>query len=378
MKLWAIIDVGSTSIGGALVRPSKHNTQDCPEILYTTRHRSAFQQNLNLERFLRGMEQQLSKTVADLQTAGFGAPQKIIGFLSSPFYAAETKIVHSNFQKPTAISPQLITKLITEEQGQFKKGQKILESKIINLKLNGYAVDPHQLAKRRLNATSVKIANYFSIASERVVQRFQNLITSLFHQTELEWHSFLFAFFAFLRSISGGSRNFLLFDVGGEITEVAVAWDGVLEESFSYPLGINSLIRRMAEEWGTSPAEARSSLEIYLNGLQHGGAAEKTQSLLAASQEEWLKAFRAAAEEFSAHSFLPENVFLVGEPSLMVLFSAWLKSELLSDLTLGHKQFSPHLLGEDLFTHFCVHRGEVIRDWSLMVETVFCDKMMQV
>lgn len=386
--LVAIIDIGSASVGAALLAlakpPAKKAAEaECSQIIFSTRSPVEFQAELNLERFLSATTAALEKVVAELLKSKAGQPDKIICFLSAPFSASQTMIIRE--ERPVSPSQggpaafSVTEKWVKEKVAaevknlEAKLGQKVFESKIMEIKLDGYASDKPFGQKAKL----VEIANYVSLASEAVEKTLRATLIKLFHRADAELHSFSFAFFNTVRNLLHMEQNLLLLDVGGEITEVSLIWHGLLWTNVSYPQGRNKLLRQIAAGLGLGPAETESALKMYLEGAHHEQPAEKLAAVLAKEQGEWLGAFRQALGQIVENCILPERIFIVGNPEFLSLFQRWLAEIPFEELITASKRFTVEPLREELLAHFCPVEAGVARDLSLMMEVIFYDKILR-
>ncbi len=390
MSLVAIIDIGSISVGGALVNlPRKKISQrkagTCVEIIKSVRHEAAIQENLDVRRFLAGMDTALKETLVELELSGQGRPSRVICFLSSPFHASQTRLITHTETKPFTVTPKLVANLMAAELEKFKQTQKdlfarrgdhgheVVENKIIQIKLNGYpTATPY-----RQRASEIAISNFISFTSKDVIDRFRNLIIGGWHQTRLEWHSFAFTFFNILNELLGTPQDFLLLDIGGEITELSLSWQGLLWNTASFPSGRNFVARELAREFATTGDEAYSSLKLYQSGHHRLAAAEKMAGALGPIKEKWLAAFRQSLSRVVDRSFLPANIYLVGDLDILPLFKEWLAEESFDSFAISNKKFSVNIIAQDWIDRFCHHGPSVARDLSLMVEAIFCDKLVR-
>ncbi len=313
MPLVAIIDIGSASVGGALIDSTRNKKSNllCSKILYSTRNEITFNDELDIPRFIKGIEKVIEKTIADLMATKRGNPGEIICFLSAPFYAAQTRSSINTYPKPISITPKLVTGLVGAELNRFKDSQphpehEVSESKLLQVKLNGYVTDqPYgQRAER------VELAVYCSIGTGKHLARFREILSGGFHQSKITFHSFSLALYSTLHELSPLS-NMLLIDIGGEITELTLVWRGVLWESGTFALGRNFLVREITREFGTTLQEAGSTLRLYLAGTQTKKARNITESILIKVAERWRAEFKTALQTMLVDCFLPENISLI-------------------------------------------------------------------
>jgi hypothetical protein len=378
MRLAAIIDIGSTSVGAALLDLSRlkkkpADPQVCAPVPFSVRHQVEFHEELNLERFMTGITGALEKAATDLLKSGHGAPAKIVCFFSAPFSASQTMIIKEERPEPFTVTEKWLKEKVGAEVKKLEAalGQKIYESKIMEIKLDGYQSERPFGQKAKL----VEIANYVSLSTPAVEKTFRDNLIRLFHRSDVELHSFSFAFFNTIRDILGTHENMVLLDVGGEITEISLIWHGLLWTNVSYPQGRNRLFRQLTGALGLGAAETQSALKMYLEGTQHDQATEKLTAALAAPQTEWLGSFRQALDKLVENCLLPERIFIVGDPEFLPLFRRWLTETPFEGLITASKRFNVEPLREDLLAHFCETGTGVSRDLSLMIEAIFYDRL---
>jgi cell division ATPase FtsA len=387
MAQTVIIDIGSTSVGGAIleVPKKKQGTGElCNHLVASVRNETSFQEDIDLPRYLDGIVEVLKKTLADLAKTTKGKPGSVQCFLSAPFYASRTQEILKAEAKPFMVTPKIVTDLIAADIGRFKQAQphlfkegddtnshQVIENETLQLTLNGY-----QLAQPyRQSAEELAITSYLSIAASPIVTRFRQAVAAQWHGVTPEFHTFSYAFYKALMLVIADKKNFLILDIGGEITEISIVWRGLLWRSISFPLGHNWLICQLTKKFATTPAEIMSSLKLYLDSTQHNTVAAKMEKELVAAKDEWLTAFREALTKILDNCILPENVFVLAEPVMVNIFRSWLKEEQFEHLTISNKKFEVKVLKDDVFGSFCVHGDTAIHDFTLMVEAIFCDKI---
>jgi len=387
MSRLAIIDIGSTSVGGITLdcsKPAKKTKEFCGCLGATIREDVSFQEDIDLQRYLEGITGALKKVAHSLAVGSKGAPTEVVCFLSAPFYASQTQKIKKTAPKPFPVTRKLLEDLVAEEVGKFKKSKptffrelegknkdahEIIESVLVKITLNGYDLpDYHHQLTEELTAH-----HYLSLASSSILDRFRASVASAWPNTTIQFHSFAYAFSQALLGVAEGKKNFLVLDIGGEISEVSLIWQEILLNTISFPLGRNWLVRKLAKTFATTPIEAYSSLKLYSLKTQTPAVTDKIDKLLVEAKEEWLKAFRGALERAVDNSLLPENVFALADPVVVDIFRGWLKDEQFENLTIGNKNFAVNILPEDIFGNFCSHGSINTHDFTLMVEAIFCD-----
>ncbi|MBI5005160.1 MAG: hypothetical protein HZC03_00955, partial [Candidatus Lloydbacteria bacterium] len=147
-KFAALLDIGSTSVGGALVDISGQKDGMPPTIVWSQRKEIPFQNTIDLEYFLQGILNALKIVATAMSAEAKEHPAALFCTLSSPWYLAQTRIAKSSFAKPEIITQKIIDALVDAETAAFRRAYSpqapsgaaaLLEQKIIQVRLNGYA-----------------------------------------------------------------------------------------------------------------------------------------------------------------------------------------------------------------------------------------------
>jgi hypothetical protein len=248
-ELVAIFDIGSGSVGGALVlMPGLEGGK--PEFIAAARFPVLFEADLNAKKFEARMRFALQAVAERIAVA---RPSRAFCFLASPWTSHQTREV--NFKsKTTLISRRELNNIAGREITNFHReylkdypATALVESKIQSLG-----------AKKKESPLEKNLSLFLSVAEEKILDSVRDVVAKTMRTNDISFHSFLLAQFSVTRSFFD-PKNFVLIDVGGEVTEVASVSDDVLVDSVSFPLGKNSLIRRL-QEAGTPNAETLLSL----------------------------------------------------------------------------------------------------------------------
>ena len=238
-KTIVILDIGSASVGGALVSIQKYKK---PVVTYHVRENMVFQNDLNLERFLVSMLRSLESVLSQIKKSTKIPPSSFFCIFSSSWNISETKIIKIEKTKTTLISKEELEKLfkkdinvasiISKRKKVTKGGYEVIDLKNIQIKLNGYETPrPYNKSAKTIEATI-----FISIGAKEVIKSIKNKIFHMFHSTKVEFSSFLLIAFNTVRDIFTDKKDFILLDITGEVTEVAIVKNNVLVSATSFPL----------------------------------------------------------------------------------------------------------------------------------------------
>jgi AMP phosphorylase len=113
-KIVAIFDIGSGSIGGAIVRIPNTN-KSIPTIIKSVRTEIAYHDELDFNLFLKDMLVALKTTANGLYDAKLGAPDEIVCILASPWYLSETRIVKMSRDHSFVFTNNLADEMLQKE-----------------------------------------------------------------------------------------------------------------------------------------------------------------------------------------------------------------------------------------------------------------------
>jgi len=340
-KIAVVFDIGSSSVGGAYVelRPGMK-----PKIIASVREEMVFQEDLKFERLVSSMQDALGRTGRALhETRMPHLTEKIYACsLSSPWYASQTRIASIRQTEPFLVTEQFISDAVEKEVQDFEKletprlGRGVLmEHEAVQVKLNGYET-ANPLGKR---AKEADIAAYVSVIPEKIHLIARQEIGKLFHSPHLRLHSFPFLAFIIIRDIFY-EKSFLFLDITGEVTDVSLVRDGVLQETISFPYGKNSLFREVGRELSLSPSEVVSAFFAHQSGDAHEKHAEKVSSALSLAGGKWQNGFDNALSSFShAGAALPPDIFFTSDGDVSDWFAKQIETEKIYNTSGGEGKY---------------------------------------
>lgn len=381
--LIAVFNISSSSVAGALV----FNRGDkLPEILTTIRLATVSCLEENFEKFQKSLYKTMEKSIeylAKKSRENKKKPDFAVIIFSSPYYISQTRIIRLAKEKKFLITRDFLKKIINEEGDSLKKqwqekinmsdstlgyvadkvGTEIIEEEIMKTAINGYPVK--QPAGK--SAQKAEISAYLSLGIKEIQKKIGELINRCFGEIHVRFQTFPFVAFNVLNSIMDISGGLLLVDIGGEITDYSVIRDKILEETISFPLGDNFLVRRIASAFNFSFEDSLALLRQYTRGDLHAEANEKVKKIIEASNEKWYGLFQKSFKDLAGPSLSPKKILFIGGETAAVLKEY---------VRINGQFYAEILLPEALKEHFTFRKGfGEDKDILLMISALFVDKL---
>ncbi len=370
-----IFDIGSGSIGGAITRiPTDPN--GLPTILHTTRVEIATHAELDFAVFIAEVQKALTTVADTLSRSNNGALDEIICVLASPWYVSETRMVkierpHSFvftkrladelLQKETAILADIYQKKYSDSQGK----PEIIEHHVMGVSLNGYAVT-QPLGKR---TKSVEMNMMVSLSPKAYLDMMRKTLAQTFHSTSVRFSSFVVASFIAVRDKYISPDSYILIDIAGEITDVAIVSGGILKAALSFPFGRNTVFKSIATAYAIAQRDAQELFSLWSTGALEATRSEKVTPFFKSIEDAWAQSLRESIDSLPQSLSLPTTVFLTADTDMLKWFSDIIRDEAyMQSINAGQKCTVITLEGPEFLNMCTINAG--ICDPFLMIESI--------
>lgn len=378
-ELTLLVDIGSASVGAALVKIEKGQA---PRIIASIREDISFQEVLSSARFLLAMNKALDKVLKDLQekTKATGNPKHFFCTLSSPWFILKTRDLRISKNEEFEVTERALEKFIDEDILKLKDELKdtlppedvrIIEKKIIHIKLNGYEIkNPYKQKTSRIEMTVT-----VGVSSGKVIQSIERKINNFFHTKSVHFGAFPVAAFSAIRDIFPTESRFLFLDITGEATDVSRVENDLLTRTVSFPRGKNFFIREISARFRTVHEEATTLFSMFLRGELDSTRHIEVSGIVGAAESEWLERFEKAITVLAENGAPPRKIFFTTDAEISSRFLELIskaKSELLAD-----GEFEVQYLDQLIVSKFVSFDTEVIRDPFIVVEALLAQKLIE-
>ena len=380
--LAVVLDIGSGSVGGALVYFYDNKK---PKTLLSIRKQIVFHKDFKFDRFLLSMLKATDEVLDELSKTKLGKPKQVFCILAAPWYVSEARRVVLEDKKSFKVTQKKVEKLILNEVEVLKKSfnahykditeskAEIIEVKNINTKLNGYETDDPYNKK----AKKVEISLYVSISAGQVLQTLREKIYKTLRLKNVVFNSFSLAAFDAIRNIHSEKENFIFVDLGGEMTDVSVVRDGILVETESFPLGKNFLLRTISSKLGTVNEDAISSFGLYMEGRTTDMNKSKMSNVIESVGEEWNEVFYKTLKSISVDIMLPGTIFLIADKPFGKLFSEIIKSKRSKKVMFMGETIETIVINSLVLSKFSDFNLNVAKDVFIVAESLFIDNLLK-
>lgn len=391
---FVVFDIGSASVGGALV-VAEEEAFGGIKIVYNTREHIAFQNSLEPEYLLSTMLGVLKKVGENIEKNGMQKLfneksgkrniENIFCVLSSSWYISDTEIIKSEKENPFIVSEKFIEDLLKDADKHFKKSSKLqfemleagnfklIEKNIIQILLNGYNTNNPQGKKvNRADATL-----FVSMMSSEVYKKITSVLEKIFGARNTMFHTFELALFSAVRDIFKTEIDFLIMDISGEVTDITLVRNETIVKTVSFSLGRNFLIRKVANSLNAVPEEAHSLIRLFLDEKSSSSERAKMERILVGAKEEWLLYFRKILSDFSDGLSLPRTIFLTIDTDIGKWFIDTIKQDEFSSYTLAREPFTVVELSSRILNKHCAisKDSKTGCDPFLAIEAIFVHKI---
>lgn len=378
----AIFDIGSGSVGGAIVKIPLDDNNKIPTIIKSTRNEKKTENDFNLDVFMKNMLSALNQTAEDLYHHKVGTPDEIVCVLASPWYLSETRVVKMSDNKPFIFTKRLANDLIKKEIAGFRDSYKdkygslesipeMIEQHIMSVSLNGYTInDPFGRRCKLLEMDMV-----ISLAPKLCLDEIRKTLSKTYHHKNVSFSSFTVATFFAVRDKYIKPDSYLLLDISGEITDVGIVTNGVLKSVLSFPFGKKTFFKYMCTKLEIELRDAKELYKLYSEGTLNEVYKKKVEPLFKSIENSWGEAFSKCLSTLPRILILPNTIFLTADNDIKKWFMNVLQDEEnIQSMVSGHKCEVITLDGSEFLNKCDVKDGAC--DPFLMVEAIAITRKM--
>jgi cell division ATPase FtsA len=341
-----VFNIGSGNIAATVV---KFTEKPGVSVLSFAEEAIPFQEELNPARHLDLAKTAITSLVAKIQAGNKNSIKNIFYIFSSPWCISQTKTIRVRESKPFKITEEYLNKLIANQEKQtldIKEHGKIIESKIIQMKVNGYVVS--EIVGKQVR--ELEISLLITAVPEEILSAIEGVVSKSFIVKNVYCHSSTLAIFSVIRDLFPNYEDFVFVDVSHEMTDISLVKSGVIFSTISFPFGRNHCMRELAEKLKVTPILADSMIKMHNTKSNDAMASLKFTTAMQAIVRDWIAKVSETFDQFVEQLYIPEKIFFVATCDLAGDLSGELKAKNFEVITLEAKKINtPTKIDDTMF-----------------------------
>ena len=391
-KISLLLDIGNGTISAGLV---SFVADSKPSLLYLTSIPFTSVEKPNSDKILLSMNTLLDEILTLITKKGTsqsyfkGKEVKISSVLvsfSSPWFISRSRNIHLIQENAFIVTRKFIDNIIDTEkkiaekelidskyEHTFNNEIKIIESLIINTKINGYPIEDSIGKKTKIFDASL----YMSFVSKEVLDTVYKQIFKHTHiqQENIHIHTFPLISFTVIRDLFSAVDSFLFIDITSEVTDITLVSNNAIIETVSFPSGRNFIIRQIAKKFSVSNEIAESLLHIYKSRAADEETTLNMQSVISDIEKEWSIYFENAFMELSKEAIPPSYVYIMAESDVTALYNDFIKISKADNTSAYRKEINVVNITENTLSGFYNGNKRFLPNDFIAMLAVFYNKI---
>lgn len=244
--------------------------------------------------------------------------------VAAPWQETTVRIESMASEQPFIFTKAMMSELAAKDAGETENRRSTGRS-VISTLLNGYEVaDPFNK-----KATRAELVVLSSSIDSAVADALEAAVRKTFHRHDADFVSFAPVSYAVFRDLYPHEKDYLILDVSGEGSDVALVKGGRLVDVGSVPTGVRALLSSAQQKRPARAAEREALLDPAHNA--------QFSSQVAEAEQAWLQELAGLLKTFAAKRALPRTLFLLADDDARdflvrtlntpVLHALWLSDE---------------------------------------------------
>ncbi len=339
-----VFNIGSGSVSGGLIKFTEESGVD---IIHYEKEIFTYQEKIDVSKHLEYMEKALTTLAGKIKIEGKIVDRAFYMF-SSPWSISQTKVIKIKESKSIKITHEYINRVIDEQEKKYQteisQAGKIIEKKIIQVKINGYVINNY------LNKVTkdLEIAVFFTAVPGEILQVVDQAVSKTFHVKNIWCHSLALSLLTNIRNLFPQKPDFIYLDVSEEITDIGIVKDNIMISSASLPLGRNDFIRDLSLILKVTKPVADSMINLNCAGSNDELAALKLSVAMDNAARNWLIKIFEILDSFKEKIYVPEDLFLITNSDLSCFLKGKLEKHDFKVTLVENKKVKTNLKTDDI------------------------------
>lgn len=288
----------------------------------------------------------------------------------APWYKIVNKDVVIKQDKPFVLSKKKFDSILEEQASlktNTKKGQRVIDQTITNVRLNGYELeDPFNKSTNNL-----KISFYVSFINESTIKEIENLIHNQFSSIKINHSTYPLIYYSSLKNTLLDINSFTFFDITGLITEIGTVINGSLSYVASVPFGKKDFVDNLSSKLNKSKELVESTLSMNESKQLEDSKNKETEDALEKIKIKWLKEVGKVLSDKKEE--LPHTIFVGTDSNLTKTYKSILNSKESKDnlFKTDHYLNIVTLNDQILKKHIEISRGVKVNMSDIILTSIF-------
>ncbi len=317
---------------------------------------------------IRSMKQKLVKT---------GNHQKIVKyhiFFGPLWCLSQSKSVKYKKDAPFLIDTKLIQKIFDHEaELDSNNGElTLLDKKIVQSKLNGYAV-ANIIGKK---ASDMEVEVFTSYISASLKEKIAKIFDNIHMRNNYALSSHALSSYSFLRDLYMDKNDFIYMDIGELMTEISLVRDDTLFGTVSIPIGKGGIMKNISS--ALKLPENLSASMISMNSQGSQNISDNQKKVLTDEVGNLLSAADKALMKIVNPIDLPKNIFIMRSDELTSMIIREIdRAKNLGGLSSFNSNMVVNPIDEGIINTF-IENGKVFKNYSCVkIDALFVSKILK-
>jgi len=340
-----VFNIGSGSVSGGVVRFTEAPGEN---VTFYAKENITFQEEIDISKHLDLMKSALTTLASKIQKGGPKKIDRVFYIFSSPWSVSQTKVIKIKENKAFKITESYLNNIIEEQEKNFQteiaKTGKIIEKKIIQVKINGYLVNDFY----NKTTKELELSVFFTVVPENILNTVEDAVSKTFIPGEVWCHSLILATQSVINDLFPQKEDFISMEVSEEITDISIVKNNVMISSASIPLGRNDFMRALSKELNVTEEIADSQIKMHGSNSNDELGNMKLSVAMDKAGLDWITKISEIFSSFKEKIYVPDSVFMIADPDLFVFLKNKIEKQDFKVVVLDNKKIRPPIPGNDL------------------------------
>jgi cell division ATPase FtsA len=340
-----VFNISSGSISGGVINFTEKSGVD---LISFQKEIIPFQQEISIAKHLELMKSTLTALAGKIKKVGTKKIDRIFYIFTSPWSISQTKTIRIKETKPFRVTESYLNRIVEDQEKKFQADNlttgRIIEKKIIQVKINGYVVNNFygKITK------DLEISIFFTLVPEKILDTVEEAVTKTFNVKNVWCHSLSLSAISIIKNLFPQKEDFIHIDVGEEITDISIVKDNILASSASIPFGRNNFIRELSKLLKVSEEIADSMIRMHCQKNNDELAALRLSVTMDGAAKEWLGKIFAVLDSFKEKIYVPEAIFLIANNDVTSILKEKLQKQDYKAILLDYNKIKSPVVVEDI------------------------------